>query len=203
MRVLLTAFGPYDEWPDNASWRALVRLTADLPQLPQTLQVTTRRYPVEAAAMRRLVAQDLEAGYEVALHLGQAPGSSRIRLEAIGLNVDPFASGVAAPGAETAPLVPDGPVAYRSILPLGAWAASLNARGIPAQVSFHAGTYLCNATLYYSLHLAATRNLPTRATFIHLPLDVSQTVGSARELPAMPTEMAAEALRHLLAELAS
>lgn len=206
MRVLLTAFGPYDDWPDNASWRALVRLTAELPQLSARMQITTRRYPVEVEGMRRLLSLDLAAenqaaGYDIALHLGQAPGATRIGLESIGLNVAPFSGNARPSGVAHAPLVPGGPIAYQSSLPLAAWAKSLNDRGIPAHVSFHAGTYLCNATLYYSLHLAATRNLATRAAFIHLPLDVTQTIGSSRELAAMPTETAAAALQQILSEI--
>jgi pyrrolidone-carboxylate peptidase len=83
-RVLLTAFGPYDEWRENASWLALVRLTQELPEQPE---VTTRRYPVDFDQMKRMVVRDLEAGYDIALHLGQAPGSAALHLEMFGLNI--------------------------------------------------------------------------------------------------------------------
>ena len=82
--VLLTAFEPYDRWPENASWLALVELTRELPTGPK---VVTRRYPVDFEAARARLEDDLAANYDFALHLGQAPGISRIHLEAIGVNI--------------------------------------------------------------------------------------------------------------------
>jgi pyroglutamyl-peptidase len=194
-RVLVTAFGPYDSWEQNSSWLALVELVRELPD---GLAVTTRRYPVDFEAVKRLLAQDLEVGFDVALHLGQAPGASRIHLEAVGLNVG--GSSTQLP-EDFQPLSPEGPLAYRSELPLARWAAMLRGAGIPAQVSYHAGTYLCNATLYWSHHLAAVRRLPMQSTFIHLPLDLSQVVGGPPELPWMPAATAASAIRLVLADL--
>ena len=38
-RVLVTAFGPYGGWQENASWLAIVELTRNLPSHPE---ITTR-----------------------------------------------------------------------------------------------------------------------------------------------------------------
>ena len=73
--VLITAFEPYDRWPENASWLALLELTRDLPPEPK---VVTRRYPVDFASARTRLFEDLAANYDFALHLGQSPGSSRV-----------------------------------------------------------------------------------------------------------------------------
>ncbi len=106
------------------------------------------------------------------------------------------------PDEQLRPLDLEGPVAYRSALPLGQWATQLREAGIPAEVSYHAGTYLCNATLYWS-HLCAERmGLRTRSAFVHLPLDLSQTVGLTRATPALPTALSAAAVRRILSELA-
>ena len=48
-RVLITAFGPYGKWAENASWLALVELTRHLPAQPE---ITTRRYPVDLEVVR-------------------------------------------------------------------------------------------------------------------------------------------------------
>lgn len=195
-RVLITAFAPYDEWRENASWLALVRLTSELPDQPQ---ITTRRYPVDFAAMRQMVARDLETPYDVVLHLGQAPGSAALHLETFGLNIAGMSN---ERPEEYRPLAADGPAAYRSGLPLAKWAKWLRTAGVPAQVSHHAGTYLCNATLYWSHHIIEQRGLPTKAGFIHIPLDVSQSVAHARELPSLATEVVVKGLQLILAECA-
>jgi pyroglutamyl-peptidase len=191
--VLITAFEPYEHWTTNASWLALMELTRELPQRPR---IVTRRYPVDFATLRERLEADLQANYDYALHLGQAPGSPRLRLEAIGLNF----------GAERGQLprllAGDGPVAYHTRLPLDEWSAQLNAAGIPAAVSYHAGTFLCNAMLYMSCYLAERMALATQSAFIHLPLDVSQIVDSTSDHPALPAALAAAGLRLILGELA-
>ena len=194
--VLLTAFEPYDRWGANSSWLALVHLTHNLPGKPP---VTTRLYPVDFADMQRRLSEDLQANYDVALHLGQAPGSTRVRLESIGLNIGGSSK---QPPEEYARLVDDGPVAYRSELPLAEWARKIQQAGIPAQISYHAGTFLCNATLYMSHYIAERQGLRTRSAFIHLPLDTSQVVGESQDWPSLPASMSAAAIGAILEELA-
>jgi pyroglutamyl-peptidase len=196
-RVLLTAFEPYDRWKENASWLTLMEVVRQ----PQAgIKLITRRYPVDFEAVRQRFEEDLALQFDVALHLGQAPGLGRIHLEAIGLNV----GGHSSQSPDTfQPLVPQGPVAYRSSLPLAEWAAGLRAQGIPCQVSYHAGTYLCNALLYLSLHLAAQRPTSWQAAFVHLPLAPCQVLDQRQDWPSLPTVVAAQAIRWLLAQLAS
>jgi pyroglutamyl-peptidase len=193
--VLVTAFEPYDRWQTNASWDALIALTRDLPTSPR---VVTRRYPVDFAKTRGKLIEDLAANYDYTIHLGQAPGSSRIHLEAVALNV----AGEAAQSPDDfQPLVPGGPAAYRTALPLASWAAKIRASGIPANVSYHAGTYLCNAILYLAQHIAAEQGLKTQSAFVHLPLSPEQVLEDRKETPSMPTASVAEALRLILEEL--
>ncbi len=195
-RVLLTAFEPYDHWTSNSSWLTLQALTRDLPPAPK---ITTRLYPVDFQVVRERLAGDLAQNYDVALHLGQSPGLGRLHLEAIGVNVGGLSR---QRPDEFGVLVPSGPIAYRSQLPLSEWAAKIRAGGIPAQVSYHAGTFLCNATLYLTHHEIATRQLMTRAVFIHLPLACSQVTDARKDIAALPVEMATAALRLLLQEIA-
>jgi pyroglutamyl-peptidase len=194
--VLITAFEPYDRWAENASWLALVELTRDLPVAPK---VVTRRYPVDFEAARTRLFDDLAANYDFALHLGQAPGISRIHLEAIGLNV---AGHTGQTPDSYPPLVAGGPAAYRSALPLDAWSAQIRELGIPCQVSYHAGTYLCNALLYLTHHFAAEQHLQTKAAFMHLPLAPIQVLGERQDWPSLPSDWCAAAIRCILRQLA-
>jgi len=194
-RVLLTAFEPYDRWPENASWLVMKKLTADLPT---SIVLTTRRYPVDFVAVRSRLAEDLATGFDYAIHLGQHPRATAIHLEQIAVNVgcdrgnpDSFP-----------PLETTGPVAYRSPLPLEQWATMLRSSGIPARVSQHAGTFLCNAALYWSCHLTQQLRLVTKSGFMHLPLDISQVIGEAGDAPSLPVEISAAAVRMILDTLA-
>jgi pyroglutamyl-peptidase len=199
--ILITAFEPYDRWPQNASWLALIELTRELSQeSPGNLRVTTRRYPVDFEAARSRLFEDLSANYDFALLLGQAPGIGRIHLEAMGLNVGGHSSQLP---DQFQPLVAGGTAAYRSTLPLADWAAKIRDVGIPCQVSYHAGTYLCNALLYLTLHIAREQQLRTQAAFIHLPLAPEQALGERQDWPTLAPSTSAAAIRLMIEELSN
>lgn len=193
--VLLTAFEPYDRWQANSSWLTVIEMTKELPAEPK---ITTRLYPVDFRAAKTKLSEDLAANYDYAIHLGQAPGSASIRLESIGINIGGSSRQIP---EEFHPLAVDGPVAYQSSLPLARWAGMIRRAGIPAQVSYHAGTYLCNATLYLSHYFSEHLGLKTRSCFVHLPLSTVQSISERQDIANMPVSMTATALRLILNDL--
>jgi pyroglutamyl-peptidase len=195
--VLVTAFEAYDEWQVNASWLALVELTKELPQSPR---IVTRRYPVDFSQMRTLLEQDLAENHDFALHIGQAPGLGRIHLESVAINIGGHSH---QPPDNYQALVEDGPAAYVSKLPLAKWASALREQGIPAQVSHHAGTFLCNATMYMSHYIAEQQQLKTQAAFLHIPLDISQALMNGRDWASMPSSLAGNAIRAVIQQMSS
>ncbi|MBX3414982.1 MAG: pyroglutamyl-peptidase I [Pirellulales bacterium] len=190
--VLLTAFKPYDHWTSNASWLCVEQLTRDFPA---HVRLTTRLYPVDFHEVRARVAEDLAANYDLAIHLGQAPGGTRVQLEQIAVNVGGRAD---QKPEQFGPLEVDGPAAYRTRLPLGDWASTMRTAGIPAEISFHAGTYLCNAVYYWSQHFAEQQQLRTRSVMIHLPLDPRQVCELREPQASLPASTCAQALRFIL-----
>jgi pyroglutamyl-peptidase len=195
LRVLLTAFQPYERWPENASWLALMELTR---QLPPTPSVTTRLYPVDYHRMQDRLSGDVNDRYDFVVLTGQAPGRPRIEIETVALNL---ARETADETSACRPLVAEGPVAYSSGLPAEAICTQMRGAGIPAGVSRHGGTYLCNAALYFALHQIATQQLATHAVFVHLPLDTSQAARYPEPIPSLPAAVSAQALRILLHNL--
>ncbi|MEL6108352.1 MAG: pyroglutamyl-peptidase I [Planctomycetota bacterium] len=189
-RILLTAFEAYDRWNENSSWLALVDLTS---WYDGDLQFTTRRYPVDLDRVLVQLEKDLEGNFDLAIHVGQSPGSSVVRLESVGLNLR----------ANGEPLVGDGPMAYRSTVDLDCCLQKLTASGIPSQLSHHAGTYLCNATLYLSHHLCMQMGRPTHSLFMHLPLTPAQVARAQETMPSMSTPMQSAAVAVVADTLAS
>ena len=184
-RVLITAFEPYEVWDENSSWLTLVELTR---WFDAGDQLVTRRYPVDFTAVRHRLAKDMQDEFDLILHLGQAPGSSVIRLEGFGVNM----------GSNDQSLIEDGPAAYRTDLPLHDWREQLVQRGIPSQVSYHAGTYLCNATLYMSQYISDCEQMRTDSTFIHLPVAPQQVAHREKPMPSMSVPMMAAAIAVIL-----
>jgi pyroglutamyl-peptidase len=197
--VLVTAFEPYDRWSENASRLCLVELTRSLPEQPE---LVTRRYPVDFARIRGCLEADLADNFDFAVHLGQAPGRTRLGLEAFAINAAHCPSGsppAASPRSER--LDEDGPTAYQTMLPLDDWADLLGSRGIPTSVSHHAGTYLCNAALYWSQRIAQLRGLRTQSLFIHVPLEPKQVSSMKEDLPSLSSGVAVAGLRLILEEM--
>lgn len=195
MRVLLTAFEAYDDWKENSSWLTLVEF---LKNSPQHLDLVTRLYPVKLQSLRERLVDDLQDEFDVVLHLGQSPGSTAIKLESIAINV---AGCVGEKGEELPALVQDGPLAFRTKLPVGEWASALKENEIPAVVSYHAGTFLCNATMYLTHYYSMDRDQPPQVGFVHLPLATEQVANTQPHSPSLPKSMMTKALTVLLEQL--
>ena len=200
MRVLLTAFEPYDQWTTNSSWLTLVEMLKDFPSGGS---LVTRRYPVDLPALQEKLKQDLQRDFDAILHLGQSPGASSIKLEAIALNA---AGCLDERGAELDEIIPGGPVAYRSHMPLSRWSTLLRTNHIPSVVSYHAGTFLCNAIMYLSHHKLQLRAGKKRKPsclvgFVHLPLATEQVASHGQSLPSLPLNTLVRAVRLLVEDL--
>lgn len=195
LKILITAYGPYDDWAENASWLAL---QAFLRDLPDGVEIKTRLYPVDFNQLRTRLEADIADQPDVVLHLGQAPGACRVELEAFGLNIGRDRGAAA---EQAFPLASDGPDAYRSRLPLEQWEAALRSEGIPAAVSYHAGAYLCNAALYLTHYFCEQAGREPLATFLHLPLDPSQVLADQRGLASLPVEESARAIGLIVDDL--
>ena len=188
--VLVTGFEPFGTYTANPAQEVAKAL--DGRRVGGAL-VQSAILPVhhrEAPARLLLLLREVDPGAVV--HLGLAAGRARIALERVALNVMdyelPDAAGYQARGE---PCVPGGPAAYFATLPLPAILAALTAEGIPAYVSGTAGTYLCNQTLYGTLHACAERRKrepaarPPRVGFIHFPLLPSMVAAAGLEQPSM------------------
>jgi pyroglutamyl-peptidase len=156
--------------------------------------------PVEHGPARAMVSAAL-ADPEIAtvVHLGLAGGRARVALERVAVNAMDYSipdnAGVRLTGE---PCVPGGPAAYFSTLPLQAILSGLTAEGIPAYLSYTAGTYLCNQTLYWTLHEIGRRSLAPRAGFIHVPFLPSMVAAHGRDEPSMDLPLMLRALETAL-----
>ncbi|WP_201314990.1 pyroglutamyl-peptidase I [Dyella sp. EPa41] len=194
-RILLTGFTPFGDETVNPSWEA-VRVLHDREIAGH--RVVARLLPtVFAASRRELESAAHEVQPAILLGVGQAGGRSRLSIERVAINVQdarmPDNEG-AQPIDE--PVMPGGPSAYFSTLPIKAMLAALQSAGLPAEVSNTAGTYVCNHVAYLMLHLA-TLAPGVRAGFIHIPYLPAQ----AARLPGAPSMAAGDVVRGLAVAL--
>jgi pyroglutamyl-peptidase len=135
----------------------------------------------------------------VVLCLGVAAGRTAITPERVAINVDDARiPDNAGRRPIDLPIVRGGPVAYWSTLPIKAIVAELRSRGVPAEVSQTAGTFLCNHVFYALMH-AVRRRRGVRAGFVHVP---AMSEAAAPGEPSLPlaglTEAAGVMLRTIL-----
>ena len=103
---------------------------------------------------------------------GQAAGRSALSIERIAINVnDAFIADNSGDQPIDIPVVPGGPAAYFSTLPIKAMRQAIEQGGIAAEVSQTAGTFVCNHVFYSLMHILATQNAfkKTRGGFVHVP----------------------------------
>ncbi len=127
--------------------------------------------PVRTHALADFVERTLrEHRPDVWLGVGVAPATTVIRIEAIGVNCRDFDvpdnDGVTMEGAAIVEAGADG---HFSTLPNRAIVARLRQEGVPAELSYSAGTHLCNQMLYTALHMIARDGLATVCGFMHVP----------------------------------
>jgi pyroglutamyl-peptidase len=156
-----------------------------------------------AEAATRVAALLAEMNPEAVLHLGLAAGRARVALERVAVNVmDYEVADNAGFRASGEPCVPGGPTAYFSTLPLPALVKALLDEGIPAYTSNTAGTYLCNQTLYGTLHAVRSMARPPRVGFIHVPLLPAMVAATGLEQASMDFPLMLRAVETVLGVIA-
>lgn len=159
--ILVTGFGPFGRWIENPSGRIAEMLHGRRIGAAHVAGVVL---PVvyETAGPRLLAAlSDVRPAAVLCLGLG---GGTEIRVERVAINLDDSGPDNAGEARQDRPIVPGGPAAYFSTLPVREIVQALQAREVPASLSNSAGTFLCNHVMYVALH---ARSAP--AGFLHLP----------------------------------
>ncbi|KAB2846910.1 MAG: pyroglutamyl-peptidase I [Hyphomicrobiaceae bacterium] len=182
-RLLITGFGPFPRIPVNASSRLALAIgrqaRARMPDVEVTVSRLTTSWRAAPLELERLL---VRLDPDIALHFGVSSGALGFLLETVARNEadgSPDALG-GLPG--TARLAADGPAKRRSTFPARQILARLHELQLPASISRDAGRYLCNATLYRSLELAATARRRRLTGFIHIPTSFADASGSASSL---------------------
>ncbi|SDU88831.1 pyroglutamyl-peptidase I [Pseudomonas mucidolens] len=191
--VLLTGFEPFDQDLVNPSWEA-VRLL-DGVQLDDGIRIVARQLPCAFATAGACLNQLLvEHAPQLVIATGLGPGRSDISIERVAINLNDarIADNLGERPIDT-PVVPGGPAAYFSTLPVKAMVKALREAGIAASVSQTAGTFVCNQVFYSLQHALAGSGV--RSGFIHVPWLPEQVEQGAPGLPSMALATLVEGLR--------
>lgn len=185
-KILVTGFQPFGGESMNPAWEAVRRL----PDTIGDATVTKVEVPVVFGRGPEAVERAVEeVEPDLVLCVGQAGGRAKITPEFVGINYAdariPDNDGYQ-PVAER--IVDGGPDAYFATLPVKAMVQAMREAGVPAEVSYTAGTYVCNDVMYSLLHTLATRHPGVRGGFLHVPYATEQATHLPASTPSMSVD---------------
>lgn len=160
-RVLVTGFEPFGGSPVNTSQIVAESLGGVVLPVAYARAADTLRAAVRVADP------------DVVICFGQADREA-IGVERFALNLDGSEAEDNDGVVSTAEIDPNGPVAYRSTLPVDEIVVALAAEGLPAEASRSAGGFLCNHVFYVLMRLLERDRPGTRGGFVHVPEDMPE-----------------------------
>ena len=169
-KILITGFEPFGGEKINPSWVAVSRLPDEI----NGCFLSKLLIPVVfGEAAETVIKKADEVHPDVILCIGQAGGRKAITPELVGINLRhapiPDNNGNQPKDQK---ITEEGENAYFSTIPVRKIAEAVNASGIPSQVSYSAGAYVCNDVLYSLLGFFDGSD--TRVGFIHVPYCTEQ-----------------------------
>ena len=167
MKALVTGFDPFGGDALNASREAVQRLPSQIGRLEIAIAQLPTSFARAPAVLLEAIATVDPA---LVLCVGEAGERSALCVERVAVNIQD-ARIPDNDGAQPvdAPVVPGGPSAYLSTLPVRTVIGALNAAELPAEISMSAGTFVCNHVFYSLMHFAALGGQPFLGGFLHVP----------------------------------
>lgn len=167
LKVLLTGFEPYWDYPENSSWAVAEKVTAcgmlDVDIVAEQMPVSFERV---ATAIRNAVEKHRP---DLIIMLGQSGGSDRVKLERVALNM------MDSKLADNDGVIPNEelintntPTALFTNMPIKSLRTAIEEQGVAVKISNSCGLYVCNR-LYYEALLLCQEQPQIRAIFVHLP----------------------------------
>jgi len=196
MKFLFTGFDPFGENSINPSSMAVEAL----PDRIGENEIVKLFLPTSYSRAPKMLLEAVEKhDPDVVICVGLAGGRKNISLEFCALNIAdasiPDNDGVTKRMTKVIPASLEN--AHFCSLFVDRAVNKLSSEGIPCQVSFNAGTYVCN-TLYFHLLEACYRNPDMKGLFIHIPFLPEQAEQQKFFCPSLPLETDVKALAALV-----
>ncbi len=167
MKVLLTSFEPFAEEPLNSSLEA-VRL---LDETISGAKIVKAELPTVFGKAFETLRDVIEKEQpDVTICTGLAKSACAITIERVAINfIDSRIPDNAGKQPVDEPIFKAGPDAYFTNLPVRAMVEEMKNNKIPAIISYSAGTFVCNYSMYGVLYLIDKQYPNMRGGFIHVP----------------------------------
>lgn len=194
MKVLVTGFDPFGGEKVNPAFEAVKLLPSEIAGA----EIIKLEVPTVFGESGEKVAAAIKSEQpDIVICVGQAGGRASVSFERVAINLN---EARIADNKGNQPLgqaiQADGKNAYFTSLPIKAMVQNANDHGLPAYISYTAGTFVCNEIMYNLLYTIEKEGLDIKGGFIHVPFEPSQTIGKAVDVPSMPIETIAKTIEY-------
>lgn len=200
MKILITGFEPFGGESVNPAYEA-VKL---LPDMAGDIQIVKMEIPTVFGEAGKVVETGiLQHQPDAVICVGQAGRRADIGVERVAINL---AEASIPDNAGNQPMdvkvQEDGDTAYFATIPVKAMVKNIKDHGIPASISYTAGTYVCNSVMYDLLYLIDRKYPSIQGGFIHVPYATEQGVGKPVGTATMELSTISKALLYALEAVA-
>lgn len=200
MKILITGFEPFGGESVNPAYEA-VKL---LPDMAGDIQIVKMEIPTVFGEVGKVVETGiLQHQPDAVICVGQAGRRADIGVERVAINlVEASIPDNAGNQPMDVKVQEDGDTAYFATIPVKAMVKNIKDHGIPASISYTAGTYVCNSVMYDLLYLIDRKYPSIRGGFIHVPYATEQGVGKPVGTATMELSTISKALLYALEAVA-
>lgn len=186
MKILISGFVPFGGSKINPT----EKLLEDIIHRPfEGAEIKTLLLPVHYDECAELLLEEVQSFRpDAVIACGVAAGRTAITPEKIAVNLKDIAPDAPYPDnkgrrPQDEPINPEGPDGLFTSLPVRSMVNRLKEAGIPASISYTAGTYICNNTMYALLDYIRSQQSSMLGGFVHFPASTEM----AAEKPSLPT----------------
>jgi len=200
MKILFTGFEPFENSTLNPSQEVLNILGTEIFTRGE---IRTCLLPVDTTSAPGILLANIEECLpDAVICLGQATGRSSISLEKVAINQLDFRIPDNQGNQIRSKLIQEsGQDAYFASLPLEFLHDRMSAAEIPCEISYTAGTYLCNQVFYTLMHHIRSNQLSLLGGFIHFPALPQQIAQAGKNLPSMSLDLDIKATHLIIQSL--
>jgi pyroglutamyl-peptidase len=200
VKILVSGYSSWARAPENPSTVVIENLKQrDWPNV----EIRFVHMPVASESLYGTMAQIIDEFQPDAwLGMGVAGREASIQLEKLAINRRhfPIVPDIDGLTANQLSVVDGGPLAIEANFPNEQLIKALTDSGVSANISFHAGTHLCNQMLYIGNYLAEQSASQMLCGFVHIPY-IKAPEGEALKYIDAPKTMDEEPLTNAIALL--
>lgn len=179
-KIIITAFEPFDKAEENPSYEAAKLL----PKRIGEADIELIRLPVVFGEAASILEKRIDAiRPDAIIMLGVAGTRTKITPEVIAVNIDdariPDNHGNSPKFEKIDSVGSDG---IFSTLPVTKMVENMTKEGIPSELSYSAGAYVCNDLFYRIMNHLKAKTLDISAGFIHVPNPAESDAETKAEL---------------------